>query len=280
MANNLLIIDDDPALRRTFARMFKTETENGLYNLEFVNTVQEGMNLLEKKFFDVSVVDLLFQDEDSIDEPDEGFALLKYIYDKKIATRPIVYSGHPSEKNLLEATQFGIFDFIPKLCGYQEIRSRIAGALNRTLPYKKQYKSKNKQLNTRQTIIAANQLPVDKRLIVAEKIAENLSLESLEALRDTVEELYLFKRNEAVDPKLDPLSYDLNRFSIEDIEIIFERYLNGCVEVVRQKNKNGRMSYFYYLKWIDELGDRHRRKLPKDHPYLKKWLTEKSKDNQ
>lgn len=286
MTANLLIIEDNQIQRNTLERIFKPLVKNKEFSLTFASSVEEGKKLLKNDFFDVSIVDLLFQDETELIIDDEaelefpGFSLIDFIYQNKIATRPLIFTGHPNERNLYKSAQYGhlIYGFMPKTMNPFALRDKVKSLLKDPLPFPKKYKSRNKSLNIKQCTVAVNQLSADRRSQLATTIANNLPLKELQSLRDRIDEIYAIAKQENRDPLNDPLDFDLERFSTQDIEIIKERYGNGCVEA--HYGRKGGQKYIdkYFFKWEDELGQRHRHIFPPDHPYLLEWLATQKKN--
>lgn len=286
MTINILLIEDNELQQRTFNRIFDPLIENEGYNLSFAKNFDEATSFLGKDFFDICLIDLLLEDEEILDLSDNsaatfaGYSIFDWIVDNEVATRPVIYTAHSSQDNLLRATKYGnlLYGFIPKSAHYTQVRKMVLEIVQKPLPFPKKYKSRNKQLNIKQCTVAAQQLSPDRRTKLAKILAKNLPLKQLELLRSYINELYVIAKRANKHPTKDPLSFDLKRFTSDDIKIIIERYGNGSVEPHYSTKGGKKYIDKYFFKWIDEVGDRHRHTFPPDHPYLLEWLKSRKND--
>lgn len=214
-----------------------------------------------------------------LDIPDkyDGFALLDFIKNNKIPTRPIIFSGYYNYDTLAHAHEYGslVYGFLKKTTTPNERRTTVKDALTKPLPFEKVYKRRNKSLNHPQCQTAVNQLLPAKRKDIAMNIAFDLPLNDLKELYEEVGRAYFLAEAAKRDPEADPLDFDLKRFSIDDIESLKRKYGNGCIEKRYTTKNSVRVVDGYFLKWHDEEGVRHRHRFPSnDHPYLLKYLPE------
>ncbi|MGF1486585.1 MAG: hypothetical protein ACFBSE_05675 [Prochloraceae cyanobacterium] len=325
MPTNLLIFEDNEAQQQVLANTFKPAIDEGKYKITCVDNLEEAKSLLKKNFYDVSIIDLLieenkfileesnekeeyesffeeveedeeFEDRDLVVSKDntdpekplfsgiadyDGFLLLDFIVENKIATRPIIYTGYANYDTSQKAHSYGntLYGYFKKTSNPLELREVVTDALNTGLPFPRQYKSRNKSLNVDQCQKAVNQLSPDRRSRIARAIAQDLPLEELESLYKEVGRIYFTADIAGRHPSEDPLDFDLERFNAEDIKTIQRRYLNGCLEKRYTTRKGQRVQNGYFFKWDDESGQRHRRILPLDHPYFPHLLAEREKNS-
>ncbi len=105
-AANLLIVEDDDALRRQYRWMFPD------LHLHLAGSRNEAVGVLQRHPIAVALVDLglpPFPDDAS-----EGFATLAAIRELSPATKAIVATGQDSRENALKAIDLGAYDFYQK----------------------------------------------------------------------------------------------------------------------------------------------------------------------
>lgn len=101
--DKILIVDDDPQLRKSFVRVLENE------NYEVVNasSAEEGIRALRESEFDLAVLDLRLPGMNGI----EGFEIIKKIAPKMPV---IIMTAYGTTENAIEATKMGAFDYILK----------------------------------------------------------------------------------------------------------------------------------------------------------------------
>lgn len=101
--DKILIVDDDPQLRKSFVRVLENE------NYEVVNasSAEAGIKTLRESEFDLAVLDLRLPGMNGI----EGFEIIKKIAPKMPV---IIMTAYGTTENAIEATKMGAFDYILK----------------------------------------------------------------------------------------------------------------------------------------------------------------------
>jgi sigma-B regulation protein RsbU (phosphoserine phosphatase) len=99
---NILVVDDEPGIRRALTRILSRK-----YNTDDVASGEEALRELEKKEYDIAIVDLRMPGMD-------GFQLLRTMKLYRPQTEVIIMSGSASEEKLIEAIQDQAFYFVTK----------------------------------------------------------------------------------------------------------------------------------------------------------------------
>jgi len=100
---NILVVDDDVAIRELFERILKKEE----HRVITVDSGEEAIKVMEKEPFDIVFLDVVMPGMDGL----EVFKAIKKINSKAIV---IMMSGYPVEERIEEAIKLGATDHIEK----------------------------------------------------------------------------------------------------------------------------------------------------------------------
>jgi EAL domain-containing protein (putative c-di-GMP-specific phosphodiesterase class I)/ActR/RegA family two-component response regulator len=99
----LLLVDDDPAILRTFARVLKAEK----HDVVTAASGTEAIKRLGEGEFDVVVSDIAMPDMD-------GIALLREVRRRDLVVPVVLATGHPDVKTAAQAVEIGAFQYLIK----------------------------------------------------------------------------------------------------------------------------------------------------------------------
>jgi DNA-binding NtrC family response regulator len=116
----ILIIDDERAIRSTLREILEYED----YDVEDVDNGVDGLQLIEKKDFDLVLCDIKMNRMDGMEVLTEGLAL-------KPDLPFIMISGHGTVETAIEASKKGAFDFISKPPDLNRLLITVRNALDR-----------------------------------------------------------------------------------------------------------------------------------------------------
>ena len=116
----ILIIDDERAIRSTLREILEYED----YDVEDVDNGVDGLQLIEKKDFDLVLCDIKMNRMDGMEVLTEGLAL-------KPDLPFIMISGHGTVETAVEASRKGAFDFISKPPDLNRLLITVRNALDR-----------------------------------------------------------------------------------------------------------------------------------------------------
>src|SRR5246500_1969123 len=111
---NILIVDDEPAIREVCAEAAK---ESGLKPIT-VSTVEEALEVLDNSAVDIVLTDLML-------EQTSGLELLKRIHDTSPMLPVIVLTQYGTIDSAVAATRLGAVDYVTKPFRIEELRSRL-----------------------------------------------------------------------------------------------------------------------------------------------------------
>jgi DNA-binding response OmpR family regulator len=117
-AGRLLLVDDDPLVRRSIARLLRGE---GFEVLEVANA-EEGWNLMQSQGFDVVLTDVCMPGMSGVD-------LLTALREDDSSVPIILITGKPSVDAAVECMKIGAFDYLTKPVQPAELLQRIRAAL-------------------------------------------------------------------------------------------------------------------------------------------------------
>ncbi len=172
MPNTILIIDDDPLIRKTFGRFLSgrdfsvLEAENG----------REGLELFSKEQPDLVLTDLRMPEVTGLD-------VIKTISEKTIQMPIIVVSGTDDIKEMVGALRYGAWDFIVKpVEDLGVLEHAVARALERArlIIENEQYHEKLEEEVEKQTRALHDELAMRKQM-------EELLHQSLENLQRVID---------------------------------------------------------------------------------------------
>ena len=115
----ILIVDDDPRM----CDSLKALLNNNACVLETSNNGKEAIGRMNKKFFDLVLLDLFMPDMN-------GYQILDYINNQSPDTFVIVITGKSSEKSAIEAIRKGAYDYIKKPFEPEKMLKTVENALN------------------------------------------------------------------------------------------------------------------------------------------------------
>ncbi|MBI1903217.1 MAG: sigma-54-dependent Fis family transcriptional regulator [Planctomycetia bacterium] len=116
---SILLIDDDLHLLESMSEWLR---EQG-YGVETARGVQDGKAALERKTYDIALVDIRLQDGD-------GFDLLPFAREHCPDTSVILVTGYGTVESAVEAIRAGAFDYLTKPLIDDELEMAIQRALN------------------------------------------------------------------------------------------------------------------------------------------------------
>src|SRR3954449_4779759 len=117
----ILIIDDERSIRNTLREILEYED----YEVEDVDNGVDGLQLIEKKDFDLVLCDIKMNRMDGMEVLTEGLAL-------KPDLPFIMISGHGIFETAVEASKKGAFDFISKPPDLNRLLITIRNAIDKT----------------------------------------------------------------------------------------------------------------------------------------------------
>ncbi|GAA3964331.1 sigma-54-dependent transcriptional regulator [Mucilaginibacter dorajii] len=116
----ILIIDDERAIRSTLREILEYED----YEVEDVDNGVDGLQLIEKKDYDLVLCDIKMNRMDGMEVLTEGLAI-------KPDLPFIMISGHGTVETAVEASKKGAFDFISKPPDLNRLLITVRNALDR-----------------------------------------------------------------------------------------------------------------------------------------------------
>jgi DNA-binding NtrC family response regulator len=118
MTVDLLIVDDDPELRRMSTQFF---TERG-YHVQEAATGDEALQLTKHRFFHVAIVDLIMPGL-------SGIELLQALKESNVETEVILLTGEGTIETAVQAMKLGAHDFLTKPVRYKQLAAVVDKAV-------------------------------------------------------------------------------------------------------------------------------------------------------
>jgi DNA-binding NtrC family response regulator len=118
--SSLLLLDDE----KNFIDTLKERLELAGYAATACYDVQQALQEIQSKTFDVAVVDLVLDDTDGVDA-------MRRIKAISPLTECIVLSGHGTLRMAVEAMKQGAFEFLEKPCDFHLVTQTIDEAFAR-----------------------------------------------------------------------------------------------------------------------------------------------------
>ncbi len=115
---NILVIDDEEVVRRSFFRALDGEH----CNVELAGNGKTGLSALGRKSFDVVLLDLRMPEMD-------GVEVLGAIKKNWPETEVVVITGYPAVDSAKQAIKLGAYDYLAKPIGPQEVIDAANGAV-------------------------------------------------------------------------------------------------------------------------------------------------------
>ena len=131
---HVLVVDDDPAIRRAIIRVMKnlsvylpdSTQENVDFSMDEATTALEAQQLIQASPSDLLIIDNELSD-------DIGMNVIEYITQKKLDVITIMMSGYPSVETVVSATKHGAYDFLSKPFTPEELRASVRKAAKHLL---------------------------------------------------------------------------------------------------------------------------------------------------
>ena len=175
----LLVVDDDPALRRSLERVL---AQNG-YDVAGAETAQQARAQLEAQAFAVVLLDLVLPDAD-------GLALLRELKATQPETEVLVVTAHGSIESAVEAMRWGAYDYLTKPFHTEELLSRLGKAAEK-LALERENRSLRYQLSqqTIDRILVGNSAAMRQVKKLVEQVAPSSAPVIIEGETGTGKEL-------------------------------------------------------------------------------------------
>jgi DNA-binding NtrC family response regulator len=158
----ILVIDDSPEILTLFSEYLKAEG----YEVDTSADGSAGIEMIEKKFYDLIVTDLKMPGVD-------GMKVLEFAMNRSPDSLCIILTGYGTVKNAVEAIKLGAFDYLTKPVKMDEILVTLKRALEyrnlkmENINLKNQLKKKYKFEN-----IIGDHEGVEKVFEIVEKVAD------------------------------------------------------------------------------------------------------------
>ena len=118
----ILLIDDDPE----FCSLLNDYLELNSISLTCAHDVQSGLDILDRRAFDLILLDMFLPDINGLD-------VLRRI--RRMQSPPVVMlSAHNEETDRIIALEIGADDYVPKAFSSRELLARIRAVLRRCAP--------------------------------------------------------------------------------------------------------------------------------------------------
>src|ERR1700745_3041531 len=118
MPASILIVDDESGIRQSLGALLGDEG----YEVEAISTGEECLQQLERRGFDLILLDVWLPQMD-------GLATLEAIQAPATAPGVIIFSGHGNIETAVRATKLGAFDFVEKPLSLDKIVLVVRNAL-------------------------------------------------------------------------------------------------------------------------------------------------------
>ena len=115
----LLIVDDEPLIRRSLERTFIAAGES----VACASSGAEAQALLQSDTFDCAVIDLRLGDTNGLD-------LLRRIRSQALRTQVIIITAHGDVESAIAALRLGAYDFIRKPFDLEEVITAVNNAVH------------------------------------------------------------------------------------------------------------------------------------------------------
>ena len=119
LQRNILIVDDEESLRLTFSMFLKRE---GFTNVTTAATLQEALQAISEKVFDLIISDIVLEGE-------KGTDLLRHIRETGINCPVVMITGFPNLETASQAVRLGAFDYISKPVNKEKLLKLVNQAL-------------------------------------------------------------------------------------------------------------------------------------------------------
>jgi two-component system nitrogen regulation response regulator NtrX len=116
--DNILVIDDERGIRSALKGILEDEG----YNIKTANTGEDCLKLLERKNFDLVLLDIWLPEMD-------GIEVLKKIKTMDENPQVVMISGHGTVETAVKATKLGAYDFLEKPLSLEKVVLTVKNAL-------------------------------------------------------------------------------------------------------------------------------------------------------
>lgn len=117
---NILIVDDEEGVRRSYARLLG----GPCCNAEAASDGNEALRAMERRPFDVVLLDLRMPGGD-------GLGVLEAIKRKWPSSEVVVITGYPTLESAKQALQLGAYDYLAKPADPEAVINAARGAMLR-----------------------------------------------------------------------------------------------------------------------------------------------------
>ena len=159
---NILIVDDEPAIRETCAEVAK---QSGMKVIT-VASAEEALEVLENSSVDILLTDLMLQQS-------SGLELLKRVHDTSPMLPVIVLTQYGTIDSAIAAIRLGAVDYVTKPFRIDELRSRLESAA-RAVELQQENRLLREQLRTKPGF--GGLIGVSERMQRVYKIVQKVSL--------------------------------------------------------------------------------------------------------
>lgn len=115
---NILVIDDEEVVRRSYIRTLASE----YCNVEAVWSGTEALKVMEAQPFDVVLLDQRMPEMD-------GMTVLRRIKEKWPESEVIMITGYPAVESAKQAVALGAYDYLAKPVGPDDVINAANGAM-------------------------------------------------------------------------------------------------------------------------------------------------------
>jgi len=157
---NLFVVDDEAGFRELMVKVIPRTK----YNLEVFSNGREVLKAIEKKEFDVGLIDIKMPDMD-------GIELLKRVRTQNILTEFVILTGQASVATAIETMKLGCYDYLTKPTRLDELEAVIQ-------------KAYEKKVIRKENIILKEELQIKDKY--CEMVGESSKMESIFSLIDKV----------------------------------------------------------------------------------------------
>ena len=116
----ILIVDDDENIRKVLMAIL----EDKGYHMEAAGTAREAIKKIDKKFYNLALIDIRLPDMEGID-------LLTKIRDSTPKMRKIIITGYPTLQNAVDAVNKGADAYITKPFDVEKVLHTISEQLRK-----------------------------------------------------------------------------------------------------------------------------------------------------
>ncbi len=159
---SILIIDDEPNLRKLLERMFSLEG----YDVRSFENAKDGLNSVDNFIYNAALIDVILPDIN-------GVELTKLIKESSPDTEVIVMTAYANIKDGVEAIKNGAFDYIEKGKDEEEIILKVKQAAEKSgLKFKVKQLQNRLEKNLSFSSITGKSKSISDAIELAKKVAD------------------------------------------------------------------------------------------------------------